>query len=119
MALYYDTVEIVGTANTEVVKALVTSTAEEPKHVNRVLVMESTATANNNALVRLYIEREKIAEVPIRAFTTGYGTVSYPKAAGEITVGVDLKVGETLYGAVVSGSTASSVQFVVEYEITG
>jgi len=117
MAKYYMTKVISGTANVEVIDSLVTSTPEEQKTVNGVWIHEETGTANNDAVIRLYVEREKIAEVPIRMFTNVYGDTTYPQGAGRIDLGVTLDVGETLYAGVVSGSTGSIIRFTVEYEI--
>jgi len=117
MAKYYLTKQIVGTANIEVIDSLITSTPEETKTVSSVWVHEETGTAQNNALIRLYIERERIAEVPIRMFTNIYGTTTYPQGAGKIDVSATLDVGETMYAGVVSGSVGSIIRFTVEYEI--
>jgi len=45
-------------------------------------------------------------------------TPTYPLAAGVFEVDFDLPVGQTLYVGHVSGSTASNMTFVIEYELS-
>lgn len=114
---YFEYVEVSGLANQEVTKTLLTSTEEEPKRVLEVLVYESTSTRQNNAVLRVYVERERVAELPIRAFLDQASTPVYPNGAGRIPLEVDLPVGQSLIVGHVSGSTASNVVFIAVYEI--
>lgn len=117
MAVYYDFITVTGQANIEVTEKLLTSTEEEPKRVLRLHVYEVTATRQNNAVVRAYIERERILEMPIGVFLDWATTPTYPKGAGVIELGFDIPVGQSLIVGHVSGTTPSTLVFVAEYEI--
>jgi len=93
---FYDYTEVSGSPNVEVTKVFLTSTEEEPKHIGRLRIYESTAARNNDAIIRVYIERERIADFPISVFLDQAGTPIYPNAAGEIELDVDLPVGQSL-----------------------
>jgi len=116
MAVYYKTVLVSGVQNSEVLATLVTSTTTEPKKVLRVYPYETTSTRNGNAFIRLYIEREKIAEIPIYIFQADLTNKEYVEVP-KIELNIDLPEGQSLIVGVVSGTTASNFAFVVEYEI--
>lgn len=113
----YKTVEVYGTANQEVIGIGLVSSEIERYRINNIKVYEFTSTLNNDAYIRLYVDRERFAELPIRTFTDQASTPTYPNGAGVIEVDRELNVGETLYLGVVSGSIASNITFVIEYEI--
>lgn len=119
MATFYDYKEVVGVANSEVTEKILTSTEEEPKRVLRLRIYESTSTRQNNAVVRVYIERERVAEIPIRVFLDQASSPIYPLGAGVIELGFELPIGQSLIVGHLSGATPSNVTFVVEYEIAG
>jgi len=115
---YREYVTVSGTANTETTKTLVTSTEEEPKKLLKLYVMEDTSSQQNDAIIRIYIERDRIIEFPIKVLTQRYASAeAYPEGAGEITLDRELPVGQDLIVGHLSGGTASDVIFVVEYEI--
>jgi len=117
MAKLYDFIEVTGEANTEVTKTFLTSTEEEPKRVLNLYVFESTPTRQNDAIIRVYIERERVVDIPLRMFLDQSTNQLYPNGAGKIEIGVDLPIGQSLIVGHISGSTASNVTFVAEYEI--
>lgn len=119
MAVFHDYITVTGLANTEKTEKFLTSTEEEPKRILRLRVYESTSTRQNDAVIRVYIERERIAELPIRTFTDQGANPLYPQGAGTIELGFDLPVGQSLIVGHVSGATASQITFVAEYEIVG
>lgn len=119
MSKFYDYLEVSGAANAEVTEIFLTSTEEEPKRILNLYVFESTATLQNDAVVRVYIERERIAEFPIRMFLDQSGTPVYPLGAGKIEINVELPIGQSLIVGHVSGATPSNITFVAEYEIVG
>lgn len=119
MAVFYDYLVVTGQANVEVTQKFLTSTEEEPKRVLRLRVYESTSTRQNDAVIRVYIERERIAELPIRTFTDQSTNHLYPNGAGVIELGFDLPIGQSLIVGHVSGATPSQLTFVAEYEIAG
>jgi len=117
MTKFYDYKEVSGIANAEVTETFLTSTEEEPKHITALRIYESTATRQNDAIVRVYVERERIAEFPIAMFLDQAGTPLYPNAAGKIEIDVELPIGQSLLVGHVSGSTPSNIMFIAEYEI--
>jgi len=119
MAKFYDYIEVAGEANSEVTKTFLTSTEEEPKRILNLYIFESTSTRQNDAVVRVYIERERIVDIPIRMFLDQSTNQLYPNSAGKIEIGVELPIGQSLIVGHISGATPSNVTFVAEYEIVG
>lgn len=115
--LYYTYQVVFGTANTETVLTAVTSTEEEKKKVVDLFIYECTGTIQNDAIIRVYVERERIAELPIRMFTDNTTNHVYPNGAGRLPLNVDLPVGQSLKVGHLSGGTASNLVFVIVYEI--
>lgn len=116
--ILYKTVYVFGSANVEVFKDLITSTEVEPIHVRKLYVYETTSPRQGNGELRLYIEREKIAEIPLSNFLdnlTNKNYVSQPV----YEIDVDVPIGETLIAGLVSGSTATNIVITIEYEIVG
>ena len=117
MTKFYDYIEVGGVANTEVTEKFLTSTEEEPKRIINLYIFESTSTRQNDAVVRVYVERERIVDIPIRMFLDQAADPVYPNGAGKIELGVDLPIGQSLIVGHVSGATPSNITFVAEYEI--
>lgn len=116
MAKLYKTVTVHGSPGTEVVKTLITSTPEEPVRVLSVVCYETTATRQGDAILRFYIEREKIAEVPVKIWQGDLTNKTYI-ALPRLELSHVIEVGQSLIVGVVSGSNASDFEFVIEYEI--
>jgi len=119
MAKLYDFIDVSGEANTEVTKTFLTSTEEEPKRILNLYVFETTSPRQNDAIIRVYIERERIVDIPLRVFLDQSTDQLYPNGAGRIEIGVELPIGQSLIVGHVSGATLSNVTFVAEYEIVG
>jgi hypothetical protein len=119
MARYYKRIYIAGSPNTETLQAALTSTPEEPKRVVEVWCIEAATTKQNDALIRIYVERERVAELCIRQFTDMSSAPTYPQGHGVIPLDITLDVGETLYIGHYSYSTGSNIDYVVVYEIVG
>jgi len=117
MARYYKYVVVTGTAGGETTSAAVASTDVEPKHVSKIYVYESSSSRYNNAIVRAYVERERIVDAPIGIFLDQASTPLYPLGAGVFEVDFDLPVGQTLYVGHVSPTSACVLTFVIEYEL--
>lgn len=113
----YKTVYIYGVANAEAFKDLITSSEVEPVRVKRIYVYEITPTRQANGELRLYIEREKIAEIPLMLYIDNLTTKNYV-AQPVYEVNADIPVGQTLIAGLVSGATATNLVVVLEYEIT-
>lgn len=116
MARYYKTVTVSGVANEEALETLITSTIVEPVHVLKIYPYETTSTRQGDAMIRLYIEREKIAEFPIYMFQMSLDNKAYVNVP-TIELDHDIPEGQSLIAGVVSGSTASDITFIIEYEI--
>jgi len=116
MSKYYKTVTVSGVANEEALETLITSTTVEPVRVLKIYPYETTATRQGDAFIRLYIEREKIAEFPIYMFQMSLDNKAYVNVP-EIDLEFDIPEGQSLIAGVVSGSTPSDITFIIEYEI--
>lgn len=96
--------------DTEETVLTLTSTAEEPKKIIKVVIASET----NNGIMKFYIEREAIGEdIPTGSLSTNQ--------LAELPVGHDLPVGQefklTLKNKT-AGTNATIVGYVI-YEITG
>jgi len=116
MAKYYETITVNGTANTEVIDTLVTSTQTEKKHINRMIFTEVTGTAQNNAVIYAYVAQKRIVNMPIQHFLMKAGASDRPSMEW-LNLDFDLPVGQSLDVGTVSGATASNFIFTVEYEL--
>jgi hypothetical protein len=116
---YYRRVAVGGTANQETLALALQSTPEEQRHVVEVWVYESTTTRNNDAILRIYVERERIAEMSIKVALDLASPPTYPHGALRIPLDVTLDIGESLYVGHVSGGTASNTDWVIVYEVVG
>lgn len=114
---YYKTKEVTGVSNQEVLEKLLTSTEEENKVLKGIFVTETTATENNDARIRLYLEREKLIDFDIRHLISAQDNASRQTENPYIPVNVDIPVGQTIQVGHVSGGTASNVSYTVVYEI--
>ena len=118
MAKLYKTVRVVGQANAEVLEDLITSTDVEPVRVIAVYPYEVTSTRQADAFIRLYIEREKIAEIPCYIWMDDLAAKKYVTPP-RLEIDREIPVGQTLICGLVSGGTASIFEIVIEYELTG
>lgn len=117
MTKYYKRVVVSGTADTEILSDLLTSTEEEHKHIIALWFTETTGTLYGDSVIRAYVEREKIVDMSCRHFNTATpndNRVALPR----LEIDTDLPVGQTLSVGHISGGTASNYEFVAEYEIT-
>ena len=117
MTKFYKRKAVSGSSNEEKLEEIVTSTAEEPKHVTALWFTEVTAVENNDAVLRAYVERERIIDMSIKH------TLSIMDAEGRywrprLEVDITLPVGQSLSVGCVSGGTATNLEVVAEYEIT-
>lgn len=113
---YYKSIVVTGTANAETLKAIITSTSTEKYKINKLYATEITSTLQNDAYIRVYIERERIADIPIMHWldnitSSSRTTISY------IELDITLGVGESLYVGHESQATASDYVYTIEYEI--
>ena len=114
---YYESVEVLGTANSETLETILTSTEEEHKFIDALAFTETTATHQRNAEVVAYIEREKIMDVPL--YLTLIHTNNETRIADSqwFKLGHDLPVGQSLRVGHVSAGAASNVSYTVRYKI--
>lgn len=116
MTKFYKRVVVEGTANEEKLEEVVTSTTEEPKHVTALWFTEITGTLYHDAILRAYVERERIIDMGYRQFLID-DDADDRMVKPRLEVDIILPVGQSLSVGQVSGSTASNFEIVAEYEI--
>ena len=117
MTKYYKDVSISGTANEETLEDILTSTESEKYTVNKVIFSETTGTLQNDAQLRVYLEREKILDInEIHMLSNITDNSKVPDAW--LDLDLEIPVGQTLTVGFVSGATASDYKIAIEYEIT-
>jgi len=114
---YYESLHIDGTANEETVETIVTSTEEEPKHIDGIAFVEDTAVENHDALLGMYIEREKVLEAPIAQNLLSFDSDARICTDPFYPLGHDLPVGQSFRVGHTSGAVASDVWYTVRYKI--
>ena len=114
---YYESLHINGTANTETVDTILTSTEEEHKFVDAIAFIEDTAVENHDAELVAYIEREKIIDVPISQNLRGWDSDVRLNTDPFYAVGHDLPIGQSLKVGHTSGATPSNIFYTVRYKI--
>ena len=117
MTKFYKRIQVTGTANTEELKDLLTSTVEEPKKVIALWFTEYTGTMYHNAILKAYIEREKIVDFPYSHFLID-SAADDRMVPPRLEIDAELPVGQTLSVGHTSGATASNFEITVEYERT-
>ena len=116
MVKYYKEVTVSGTANEETLEDILTSTETSKYKVNRIWFTEVTSTLQGDAILRVYLEREKILDISYKHLLEYSGSnTRLPNYAIELDI--EIPVGQTLSVGHVSGSTASDFKVAIEYEI--
>ena len=115
--LYYESILIAGVANTETVEDILTSTEEEPKYIEAVAFYEDTAVENLDAVLTMYIEREKIVDVPMAQNQRSHDSDVRLNTDPFFPIGHDLPVGQSFKVGHVSGAVASDIYYTVRYTI--
>ena len=107
MVYYYDQINHTNLSDNEEEILRLTSSREEPKVIESINILSYT----NKGVLRAYIEREKILEVPV-----GYGTIV---DVLEIKINADLLEGETFKITLQNETSGvnTSVQGFVKYQI--
>jgi len=116
MVKYYKRTNFAGTALEEKLQDIVTSTVEEPKHITAIWFTESGGTLYHDAILRAYVEREKIVDMRYTNLTESDdkdGRMIHPR----LPVDIILPVGQSLSVGFLSGANASSFDITVEYEL--
>ena len=113
---YYKSKVVTGTANKETLEEILTSTATEKYHITKLYATETTSTLQNDAYIRVYIERERVVDIPIVHWLDNI-TTSSRTMVPYIELDITLDVGESLYIGHESQATASDYVYTVEYEI--
>jgi hypothetical protein len=116
MAKYYEREEITGTANEETLGAGIESTAEETKRIIAVWFTEITPTLQGDAILRVYLEREKLADLSYKQLLK-YSGSNEKLDRPRLELVHDIPVGMRLKAGFVSSATASNFEVVYEYEI--
>ena len=117
IAYLYKSIHIDGVANEESVEDIITSTIEEPLHIDAIAFIEDTAVENYDAILAMYIGREKIIDVPIMQNQRTHDSEVRLNTDPFYPVGHDLEVGESFKTGHVSGAVASDIWYSVRYHI--
>ena len=109
-------VSVSGTASARVLGDALTSTESEKKTATSLIFTETTSTAQNDAIIEVWLESEQLMTFDIRHSlqTAVSATRQYPTV---IDLGIEIPVGQTLKVGHTSGTTASDLTYNVEYEI--
>lgn len=114
----YEHVEVAGTLNVEETEDLLVGTEAEPKHVLGLHITEMTATQNDDAVLRVYRNTERIVDMPLPHLLQDIdGSVRY--FPPYIELDLDLGPGDKLIVGQVSGATASDIDFCAVWEELG
>ncbi len=114
---FYKSVHIDGTANEETVETIITSTEEEPVHVDAIAFIEDTAVENYDAVLAMYIEREKILDAPVMQNQRTHDSEVRLNTDPFYPLGHDLPVGQSFKVGHVSGAVATDMWYTVRYQI--
>ena len=93
-----------------------TSTATEKYHITKLYATEITSTLQNDAYIRIYIERERVVDIPIVHWLDNI-TSSSRTMVPYLELDITLDVGESFYVGQESQANASDFVYTVEYEI--
>jgi len=116
MVKYYKEVTISGIPNEETLEDIITSTETFKYKVNKIIFTETTSTPNNDAQLRVYLEREKILDINVVHLLTNI-TNNSRTTNPWIELDLEIPIGQTLSVGFVSASTASNFKIAIEYEI--
>ena len=107
------------TASKEVVASIITSTAEEPKHIDALKFSAYDSTTNAPADALAYIEREKILDIPLEHLAKDVAVAEAADTPSEwVEIDTPLPVGQSLSVGYRFGSVESTLHKVtVKYHI--
>lgn len=114
MAKLYQKISVTGVINTVVWGTGLTSSREEHKHLDALLLV---ASSHNDNEVLGYIERQRIVGLSDHLLPATVSSASDRLA--RIEVDQDIPVGQTFKAGVDSGSTATSIYGAYEYHLVG
>ena len=113
----YKYVTVDGVASDEDLETILTSTAEESFHIDALQFIETTATENNDAVLRAYLERERILDLPVHFSLVLFDSAERLAVNQWIEVDEALPIGQALKVGHLSGSTLSIMEVAVKYHI--
>lgn len=116
-AAYYESVEVAGVANEEALETILTSTEEEPLMIEGIAFIETTAVENNDAVLKMYIERECIVTARIAQNLRSHDSDIRLNFQPFYPLNHDLPVGQSFKVGQISGAVLSNVYFTVRYHI--
>jgi len=114
---FYESIHIAGVANQETVEGIITSTEEEKKHIDGVAFIEDTAVENHDAILAMYIERERIVNAPVSQNLLSFDSDARICTDPFYPLGHDLPVGQSFKVGHVSGAVATDMYYTVRYKI--
>lgn len=113
----YKYVTVDGIASDEDLEILLTSTAEESFHIDDLSFLEVTATENHDAVLRAYLERERIFDLPLGFLLAAWDNDYRLSIDNWLPIDEDLPIGQSLKVGHLSGSTLSIIKVAVRYHI--
>lgn len=113
----YKYVTVDGVASDEDLETILTSTAEEAFHIDALQFMETTATENHDAVLRSYLERERILDIPLYFSLRAFDSDTRLNGDQWIYIDEALPVGQSLKVGHLSGATLSIMIVAVKYHI--
>ncbi len=113
----YKYVTVDGATSDEDLETILTSTAEESFHVDALMFLETTATENHDAVLRAYLERERILDFPLAFFLQAADSDTRLAIDQWIVIDEPLPVGQSLKVGHLSGGTLSEMKVVCRYHI--
>lgn len=116
-AYLYESVEVTGVANEEELETILTSTEEEPLTIEGIAFLETTAVENNDAILKMYIERECIFTAPIAQNLRSHDSDVRLNFQPFYPLNHDLPVGQSFKVGHISGAVLSNVYFTVRHYI--
>ncbi len=116
----YQYFSVTGSANTTTYDSGITSTKDEPKHIDSILIHVSGWVGNK---IQVWVEREKVLEIPDYLVVTdeSTGSTNTQKTTNrliEFPLDIDLGIGKTLKVAIECGATAKNITGAYKYHIT-
>jgi len=111
---FHKHLSVAGTANIEVVATILTGQEAAKVNIQALRFVENTATENNDARIRVYLDQIQIVDVSIQQFLVSFDSDS-GLTERMIEIPLVLNVNSTLKVGQLSGSTASDIVFDLKY----
>ncbi len=116
MSELYKSLTVNGVASEETLATGLISTEVQKYHITKIYITEVTATPQNDAYIRVYLDRERLIDFPYVHFLQD-ASVNVRTEPDVIEVDLDLPVGSEFDVGQLSQATASNLLFTIQYEV--